>query len=175
MLVKGSRLLVLVLAVAFGMARNNYAADDEAVTDASVVHLKKLLLERLQTVRQFAAATSAAYQTDTVTLDLLILANQELLEAELEMATALELPSTAQDRIDIYKKMIENAKQVEAKVKLLFDRGARGGEADKYYQAKAARLRMEIALQRELLATQRTQRKWTAQLVENGRLSSCCR
>ena len=110
-----------------------------------------MLLERQETFASYVEATRAAYETDTLPLEQLLAANQELLEAELELA------DTQPKRIAIYSKMVDNAKQLEAKVKALHDAGARGGEAEKYYHAKAARLRMEIALQRERIAPKKNE------------------
>lgn len=156
-------LLVLTIMLFWGSGRIGLvpsadASESETKNEinATPLHLKKLILERLETMRSFVEATRAAYETDTVPLEQLIAANQELLEAELELVTALELPTKRQDRVAVYRKMVENAKQLETKVKALHDAGARGGEAEKYFHAKAARLRMEIAMEREFLsATQK--------------------
>lgn len=145
------RRLILVATIFIASAplqalRSTAAAADEP---ANPGHLKKLLLERAETLRSYVDATRAAYETDTITLEQLLAANQELLEAELEVADSKE------KRIAIYKKMVDNARQVEAKVKALHDAGARGGEAEKYYHAKATRLRMEIGLERVRLAPEK--------------------
>jgi hypothetical protein len=112
----------------------------------SQAELDQLLRERLEAARLLVEATRAAYETDTVTLEQLLSAHRELLNAELAVAT------TPMERVKAHVKALVAARGVEAKVKALHDAGARGGEAEKYARVKTARLTIEIDLNHEKMA-----------------------
>jgi hypothetical protein len=141
--------VVLAIAIAcvvkVGFLPSAGANEADVPKEGNPAQLNKLRTERVETLREHVKATRAAHDTDTVPLENLLTANQELLDAELELA------ATRQERLAIYEKTVDHTKQLETKIKALFDVGARGGEAEKYFHSKAARLRVEIALERERL------------------------
>lgn len=152
-----SNLLRIVFGVMFvvvGGVAWRMSADDDKVAPADVVaqqtkeqaKLKQLRPEFLKTMRLYVQATKAAYETDTVPFEQMIQAHRELLEAELQLA------DTAKDRIAVREAMVQNAKQMEAKIEALYQAGSRGGEAEKYSHAKALRLQAEIDLCHERIA-----------------------
>ena len=104
--------------------------------------LASLLKEREALAKKFYVACTAAYNAETVTLDLLIGARRELLEAELDLATG----SAA--KIKVLERHVDLAKQVENKIEALYKAGARGGEVEKHMAAKLDRVKLQIDLER---------------------------
>ena len=141
--------VLLVLAIAcvakFGSSLTAGANEADRPQEGSLVQLTKLRIERVEALREHVKATKAAYDTDSVPLEQLLTANLEQLEAELDVVTARA------ERVAVFEKMLEQAAHLEAKVKALYLIGAKGGEAEKYFHAKATRLAMEIRLEQERL------------------------
>ncbi len=117
-----------------------------AADDPDHANLARLQAERLEAAREFAAATIEAFERDTMTMDVVVLSIREMQLAELEVARS------PKERITAHARALTGAQRLEAHVRRLFDVGARGGEADKFAQAKTARLQAEIDLAREKLA-----------------------
>ena len=72
-------------------------------------------------------ALRAAYETDTVTLDLLCDWSKRWLNAELAAANSQE------QKIAALEAYVLRTLQTQKKVKALYDNGARGGEVEKYF------------------------------------------
>lgn len=104
--------------------------------------LRKLQIARYNAAFGEVKCVDAAYSNGTITFDLLFEAQKHLLQAE------LDLSDKPVDQIAAYEHFVEAAKQKEARVKSLYYSATRGGEADKYYQAKFQRLDAEIQLLR---------------------------
>ena len=88
----------------------------------------------------------AAFEADTVTLDVVIWAIDAAWKAELAAAT------TPAERIDAHVQHVQNLGQIKQKIEALWNVGARGGEAEKYAQAKYSVESAQIALVDHCLA-----------------------
>ena len=112
--------------------------------DASKAALEQDLTETLKTRAESALAAydamAAAFTADTVTFDMLADATRRLADAELAIATK------PQDDIAALQRNVERTKGWEASIKVLFDAGARGGEATNYFSAKRDRESAEVML-----------------------------
>ncbi len=91
-------------------------------------------------------AVSAAYKFNTITLDRYLASNDDLLEAELAMAKSDE------ERLAAHDRHVKNDKAIEEKIEFLYNRGERGGEANKYAAANYCLQTAEIELLRQQLA-----------------------
>jgi hypothetical protein len=158
--------VVLIIAIAcvvkFGFSPSVGANEADVPKERNPAQLNKLLTERAEVLRDYLKATKAAYDTDTVPLEQLLTAYQELLDAALEAAT------DPRQRVAIYESMINQAKQLETRTKALHDAGAKGGEAESYLHSKAARLRMEIGLERELNPLPTAKKGPSAKLIDRN-------
>lgn len=105
--------------------------------------LNSLMKDRVATLQKCADATESAYQVNAATLEQVLDVNRELADAELQLAT------TRPERIAVFEKRVANAMRLEAKVQVLFNAGAKGGEEENYLRVKADRLEAQIALTRE--------------------------
>ncbi len=83
---------------------------------------------------------AAAFEADTVTFDTYADAMKKLAEAEVALAT------TPQEKLAALERHLERTKQVETKIKLLYDVGTPGGESKEYFSAKRDRESAEIWL-----------------------------
>jgi len=104
--------------------------------------LKILLIAKYNAAFAEVKSVEAAYGAGTIPFDSIFEAQKRLLQAELELS---DKPA---DQIAAFEKQLEMAKHVEQKVKSLALSYCKGGEADKYYQAKFQRLDAEIQLLR---------------------------
>lgn len=139
---------ILFLIVA-GAAWRLSAEPDQALEAQAVKDQAELaeLLPKLVKARQVCLdATKEAYKKNAVSVEQVVRAHRELLEAKLQMRI------TDAERIKIREDMVDNAKVMENTVKALFDAAAKGGEIEKYYQAVAMRLQAEIDLRRERIS-----------------------
>jgi len=128
------------LAAEINLARTSLEADDDRAA------LDKLLSERVIAAQAFVAATCAVARNDAITLDILLFADCELLNAKLDAAR------NRADRIAAYEQMVWVARSFETKIRLLNKAGARGGEGDKVAHTRVVRLRAEVGLARARLA-----------------------
>jgi hypothetical protein len=117
------------------------AAQDQAnASKALEQQLTDALKTRAASAQRAFEATAAAFEAETVTLDTFADAIEKLAAAELALATKPD------ERIAALQRNVERTKQVEAKIKLLYDIGTRGGEAKDYFSAKRDRESAEIML-----------------------------
>jgi hypothetical protein len=131
-----------------------YAADAPPESDVSTVQqpLDELIQQRVVAARECLTSTRAAFERDTVTLDLVLTAICDLRAAELDAAT------TSKERTTAHFRALTAARAMDAQISELYRVAARGGEADKYWQTKAARLEAEISLAREKSGPESDQR-----------------
>jgi hypothetical protein len=127
---------IIVAAVCLGLSCAGARAAEPKDT-----RLKELLKERLAALKLVAAAATAQRKIDPAfNLNQLIEANQAVHQAELELC------ETDKDRIAVLEKALLEAKEMEKAVERLVEAGqAAVWEPQK---AKAARLAVEIALER---------------------------
>ena len=105
--------------------------------------LPKLLDERVKLADQAYRLCADGYEKETVTLDTLLTAINELAGAKLALC------KTKPERIAVRERQVERAKTHESAIRALSDRQVRGGEADKVTRAGVARVNAEIALEIE--------------------------
>ena len=131
-----------LLALLFGGVLGSSSATMTCVAgqDAKDTKLKELLKQRLATLREIAVLTKKAVAADPgVKIDELIVANQAVLQTELELC------ETDKDRIAVLVKSLAEAKDLE---KLVEEWGKKGLVAPRdALKPKAARLRVEITLE----------------------------
>jgi hypothetical protein len=101
--------------------------------------VKALLKERLAILRELAANTTKGYKQGSVSMKEVHEANETVLQAELELA------ETREERIPILEKFVAEAKNHEEHVAP----AAKQGQPVPLLEAKAHRLKAEIALERE--------------------------
>jgi outer membrane protein TolC len=106
-----------------------------------------MLYKRVETAQLCFDATQAAYQAETVTVDQLITAMNNLVDAKLAVAR------TPQEEIAALEEHVKNTQNLEQKIKQLYDVGSRGGEADVYALAKFTRETAQISLLKARLKT----------------------
>jgi outer membrane protein TolC len=118
------------------------AAEPPAPQQSAASHpLQSLLKERVDTLRHLVEILDAQSQSGVVTKETVILASNQLLDAELELA------KTKADRVALHEKLVGNLRRLEE-----FANGQyRDGRCtlDGPLRAKAARLKAEIQLLRE--------------------------
>ncbi|HEY1785813.1 MAG TPA: hypothetical protein VGG30_09705 [Pirellulales bacterium] len=141
-----AKALVLVLLAAGCTERAASSAEKPAGRQQLEARQKQLRADRVTVAKEASAAYLAAYQADTVTLDNVIWAIDALWKAEFDVAT------TADQRIAAHVKRIEHLWQLQEKVKALFDKGLRGGEAEKMARTEYCLTDAEIALVDECIA-----------------------
>jgi hypothetical protein len=103
--------------------------------------LTKLFDERAKLADQAYQACAVGYEKETITLDVLLAAINELADAKLTLCT------TKAERTAVRERQVERAKTHESKIRALSDAQARGGEADKVARAGVERVKAEIALE----------------------------
>jgi hypothetical protein len=109
--------------------------------------LNEMLYERVETAQLCFATTQAAYQTETETVDQLLTAMNNLVEAKLAVAR------TPQEEIAALEERVTHTQNLEQKIKQLYDIGSRGGEAQVYALAKFTRESAQISLLKARLKT----------------------
>ncbi len=112
-----------------------YAAPHEAEPDKATLErqLQQLLKARVESARLVLEATRANFEAGTVPLDDLAAPAKRLAEAELAVATNPE------EQVAALNKYLTVARQVEKKIRMLYEIGTAGGEATKYHEAKRER------------------------------------
>jgi len=136
-------LLAIVAAATVLRAQNtSKSIPAKAPPDANAT-LRDLLKQRRDARQQRLDAVQRAFDDDRTTVEAVLIAEDDLLRAELDLATS---PA---ERIACHEKLVEIRKNIERRVAALMEGGRRGGEAERYYGAVAARLEAEIGLQRE--------------------------
>lgn len=131
--------LVLVLA-GCGNSVNVPAAEKPGNQQSLQARRKQLLADRVKSAQMACEATRAAHEADTITLGDVVRAIDALWNAELGVA------DTASQRIAAHVKRIENLWQLQMKVDVLFEKGDRGGEAEKMARMEYCLADAEIAL-----------------------------
>ena len=112
--------------------------NDDASLDKRI---HTLLVERRDTLRQRSAALDERFTQGRVVFESVLFARNDLLDAELELA------SSKAERIAAHEKRLDNYRELE---KLMMARHAVGASTtEDGLMAKAARLRAEIELLRE--------------------------
>ncbi len=117
------------------------------VPDPSDAKKESLLKERRDTLRELVRLTEARYRSGRATLDFVIRASNQLLEAELDQA------KTKAERIAIYDKLIANLRELEKILEARQKVGAPGGDMADLLDARTARLKAEIQLSQERSAS----------------------
>ena len=117
---------------------------EERIIDPEV---EKILRERLTVLEEAVKLRSEAHRTGSATLSSMLVANQAVLEAELELA------SKAADRVRIRKDLLKNAEMLEKAVEEL----VKSAEAPRMdlLSARANRLRAKADLLLERKAAAR--------------------
>ncbi len=143
-------LIALGTAVLFVGTSSVLLAGEEENADEA--RLRQLLQERVRVAEKAVESMSSAYESGTVTLDVLFEATNKLFRARMEAAT------TDAERFDALHERFSAMRRIEEKVHALWKSGSRGGEANAYYAAQRERLTAEIALRRaELKLAQQKQ------------------
>jgi len=119
------------------------APPDSRAADANAARINALLSDRLATLKQIAMAVKAQQSAGLRTPDQMYAANQAVNEAELDMA------ANEQERIAVLDRMLAEAQSYES---LAHSPAALALDQNAPLRAKAARLDVEIALERERLA-----------------------
>jgi hypothetical protein len=135
------RRLLMVAAGVLSIAGGAFLYADAGASKAALEQqLKESLKTRAESAQRAFEAMAAAFEADTVTLDTFADAMKKLSEAELALAT------NSEEKIAALQRNVERTKQVETKIKLLYDSGAAGGESKDYFSAKRDRETAEIML-----------------------------
>jgi hypothetical protein len=131
---------ILLLQVGCQKAAVPAAGDDGGDRPALESKLKQLLAQRVDSARQARIAVQAAFEAGSITIDVLLWANDAVYKAELAAADAPE------ERIAAHIKRVQNFGQLLNGVESLYNVGARGGEAEKYAAVKYCLETAQIAL-----------------------------
>lgn len=143
-------LLACVLTFPMGATVALCAAPQEDESKAELEkQLQRLLHERVATAERGKDAVQAAFEAETVTLDVLVEATNKLLDARLAIA------ATPAEEIDALEKRLESMQEIEQKIKVLYQFGIRGGEAKEYATMQRERQTAQIALIRARLKAMR--------------------
>ncbi len=134
--------VAVCLASVTGAALLYGAAQKDASPSKAMLEqeLKATLKMRVQTAQLALEAMQAAFEAETVTLDVLMDASLKLAEAQVAVA------SKPEEEIAALQNCVERAKQTEANIKKLFEVGTKGGAAKDYYSAKRERESAEVAV-----------------------------
>lgn len=135
--------VVVVLALCFSMAVTTPGANQAEESESKVL---QLLTERRDTVRELRDTLNASYISGQTEYTTVVEVEDELLEAELDLAISRA------DRLAIHEDLVENRKRTEELLQQRFKLGA--ALTTEVLYAKAARLKAEIDLQRERSASQ---------------------
>jgi len=131
--------MTLAAALASSICSTTWADAPKATQEPGQV--ARLLKEREKAARLLNDSTSAAYEAATATLQQLIAARHEWMEAEVDLASG-------DGKIKVMEKHLDLASQLENKIATLNKFGAVGGEVEKLAAARLARLKLEIELER---------------------------
>jgi len=101
------------------------------------------MAERRDALQKIVEVFKSKYDRGMVKIDTVYRAQNDLLNAELDLAT------TKGDRVAIMKKQLENFQSMESRALELQKIGAQGGEVEVVLTATAARLQAEIQWLRE--------------------------
>lgn len=118
---------------------------EDQKTAALEKRLNKLLDERVITAERAKDALVAAFEAQTTTLFDFMDAANKLREARLAAA------KTPAQELDALEKHLDLMRNVEQKIKVLYDIGTRGGEIKEYSTAQRERQSAEIAYIQALL------------------------
>ncbi|TWT87011.1 hypothetical protein [Stieleria varia] len=129
---------IAILAVCVGMTAFTNADNNEAAPDGNV---RQLLTERRDTLRERLDAVEASYKSGRTETTVVIAAETQLLDAE------LELTNQPADRIAIRERVVANMKRIEDWTRQQFDNGI--ALQQDVLLTKAERLQAEIELLRE--------------------------
>jgi hypothetical protein len=136
--------LVAALLFAGGFAAALWVAvPDSRAADVNAARIDALLADRLATLKQIAEAVKTQQSAGLRTPDQMYAASQAVNAAELDMA------QNEQQRIAVLDRMLAEAKSYES---LSHSPAALAIDQNAPLRAKAARLDVEIALERERLA-----------------------
>lgn len=105
--------------------------------------INRLMAERRDALQKIVEVFKSKYDRGMVKIDTVYRAQNDLLNAELDLAT------TKGDRVAIMKKQLENFQSMESRARDLQKIGAQGGEVEVVLTATAARLQAEIQWLRE--------------------------
>jgi len=138
--------LILVLLIA-GCGKGAAPGTDKTDSRQQLeTRLKQLVSDRVMAAETARSGSLAAYQTETGTLDNVLLAIDALWKAKLGAA------NTADQRIAAHVERIEYLWQLQISIEHLFRKGLRGGEAEKMYRMEYGLADAEIALIDECVA-----------------------
>jgi hypothetical protein len=104
--------------------------------------LQGLLDDRVKTADRCVQATQAAYEAETVTLDRLLAAFENLKEARLAVA------GSQAAIIDALEQHVDRLQNTHKKIELLYEVGAKGGEVTQMTEVKFAYETAQIELLR---------------------------
>ena len=133
-------LLCCAIAAAVVVAAAVAADAPESPPAESSQKLQSLLNERRDTLRKLVDATESKYRSGEATLDSVLRASEQLLEAELDLA------ETKAERIAVREKLVANLRQREEYARGLHANGR--ATLESLLQVTAARLKAEIQLLR---------------------------
>ena len=137
--------IVLLLCCAIGAAvllGAVVAADaPESPPGEATTQLQSLLKERRDTLRKLVDAVESRYRSGGVSVDSVLRASEQLLEAELDLA------ETKPERIAVYGKLVANFHEREQAARAGYDTGT--ATLESLLEVTAARLKAEIQLLRE--------------------------
>jgi outer membrane protein TolC len=129
--------LGLLLTAATVLAAPAPAAKDAPKLDAATLaKIRKLQIDRRDTLKKEVRAREQEFQAGRGTLDVVLKAARKLLQAELDLAATLD------ERIEAHAAYLKVVKEVDKQTTALYEAG-RVKAAD-HYQARAARLEAEI-------------------------------
>jgi hypothetical protein len=144
-----SRTFVPIALVCLLLAGASLTAAADEVRDRKIAELGKnitaLRAARLADAIRFAEASQAAYESGSITLDVVLDAIEKRAAARLAVAT------TASARLAAYEERLNQLQSMEQKVEALYKTGSRGGEEIHYRMIRCARETAEIALLEETL------------------------
>ncbi len=133
--------LLAVLTLATALIATAQTAKSEPGIDEASAKLDTLLRQRRETLGQLVKVTTEHYRTGRTTIDSVIRASRQLLNAELELA------EDRNARLAIHAKRIALLKDFERIVQTQFKAG--DATQEDILAARAARLEAEIQLLRE--------------------------
>jgi hypothetical protein len=113
------------------------AGESKAVLEQRLNEMRKA---RVQSAKAALAAAQAAFDAQSVTVDVFVEVTRNLVDAELDLAT------TPEQEIASWERYVKVMKQSEDANKKLLEIGVKGGEPLRYYTVKQERERAEIAL-----------------------------
>lgn len=127
-------LLISCVAGSFTNAQQTKNSDSNAT-------IKELLTQRRDTLAERVKVLKRQHTAGTMTVDSFLSARDQLLDAELELATGTE------QRLKLYRERLNNMRKLEDAVKQRFEVGA--GTLESTLSTTAARLQAKIDLLRE--------------------------